>query len=55
LPTILRFGIATAEEVEIDTLAARLRAEIVAIEGAIVPSMLVGGTGRWPGPADGPR
>jgi ubiquinone/menaquinone biosynthesis C-methylase UbiE len=48
LPAILAFGIATAEQVEIDTLAARLRAEIVAFDGAIVPSMLVGGIGRWP-------
>lgn len=50
LPAILKFGIATAEEVEIDTLAARLRAEIVDAGGGIVPSMLVGGVGRWPGP-----
>jgi ubiquinone/menaquinone biosynthesis C-methylase UbiE len=55
LPAILKFGIATADEVEIETLAARLRAEIVAGNGAIVPSMLVGGIGRWPGPPAGPR
>jgi ubiquinone/menaquinone biosynthesis C-methylase UbiE len=49
LPAIVKFGIATAEEVEIETLAVRLRDEIVASEGAIVPSMLVGGIARWPG------
>ncbi|HET7503791.1 MAG TPA: class I SAM-dependent methyltransferase [Kofleriaceae bacterium] len=49
LPAIVKFGIATAEEVDIETLAARLRAEVVAMDGAIVPSMLVGGVGRWPG------
>ncbi|HEY6178168.1 MAG TPA: class I SAM-dependent methyltransferase [Kofleriaceae bacterium] len=49
LPAILKFGIATAEEVEIETLAARLRAEVVDRDGAIVPSMLVGGIARWPG------
>jgi ubiquinone/menaquinone biosynthesis C-methylase UbiE len=54
LPAILKFGIATAAEVEIETLAARLRAEIVAADGAIVPSMLVGGVGRWPGPPEAP-
>lgn len=49
LPAIIKLGIATAEQVEIDTLAARLRNEVVASGGAIAPSMLVGGIGRWPG------
>jgi ubiquinone/menaquinone biosynthesis C-methylase UbiE len=49
LPHIVRFGIASAQEVEIETLAARLRAEVVASDGAIAPSMLVGGLARWPG------
>jgi ubiquinone/menaquinone biosynthesis C-methylase UbiE len=54
LPAILKFGIATAEDVEIETLEARLRAEIVASDGAIVPSLLVGGVGRWPGRPEQP-
>jgi ubiquinone/menaquinone biosynthesis C-methylase UbiE len=55
LPAILKFGIATAEEVEIETLGAKLRAEIVASDGAIVPSMLVGGVGHWHGEPPQPR
>lgn len=42
LPLILKLGIATEEEVDIDTLAERLRAEIVASGGVIKPPDLVG-------------
>lgn len=33
LPLILKFGIATAQEVAIDTLASRLQEEIVSLRG----------------------
>ena len=49
LPAIVKFGIATEAEVDIDTLADRLRAEIVASDGVLVPSMMVGAFARWPG------
>ena len=48
IPAILRFGIATAEEIHIETLAERLRAETLAHDGAIVASMLVGVSARTP-------
>jgi hypothetical protein len=35
LPLILKLGIATADEVDIDTLAHRLRAEIVGSGGVL--------------------
>ncbi|MFN8494485.1 MAG: class I SAM-dependent methyltransferase [Caldilineaceae bacterium] len=43
LPALLRFGLATAAEVEIDTFAERLRAEVVAQQGVIVLPTFVGG------------
>jgi SAM-dependent methyltransferase len=49
LPAIIKFGIATEAEVDIDTLADRLRAEIVASDGVLVPSMMVGAFARCPG------
>jgi SAM-dependent methyltransferase len=42
LPLILKLGIATEEEVEIDTMAQRLRAEVVASGGVIKTPELVG-------------
>ncbi len=48
LPAIVRFGVATAEDVDVDTLAARLRAEITDVDGTIVGSMMVGGFARLP-------
>ena len=42
LPLILELGIATEEEVEIDTMAQRLRAEVVASGGVIKTPELVG-------------
>jgi SAM-dependent methyltransferase len=48
LPLILKLGIATQEEVGIDTLAERLRAETVASGGVIKPPDLVGAWGRKP-------
>ncbi len=49
LPLTERFGIATAAEVDIDTLADRLSAELVEQGGVLVPSLLVGAWGRKPG------
>jgi SAM-dependent methyltransferase len=46
LPLILKLGIATEEEVGIDTLAERLRAEIVASGGVIKTPDLVGAWAR---------
>jgi hypothetical protein len=41
LPLIVKLGIATEEEVEIDTLARRLRAETVAADGVVkAPDLL---------------
>lgn len=42
LPLILQFGIATEEEVDVDTLAARLRAETVEAGGVVKAPDLVG-------------
>jgi SAM-dependent methyltransferase len=41
LPLIVQFGIATAEEVAIDTLAQRLREEVVSQHGAAMSASLV--------------
>jgi ubiquinone/menaquinone biosynthesis C-methylase UbiE len=41
LPLVERFGIATAEEVDIDTLADRLREETVASDGVVKPPDMV--------------
>jgi ubiquinone/menaquinone biosynthesis C-methylase UbiE len=43
LPVIIKFGIANEAEIDIDTLAERLRAECLAQDGVLLPSMLVGG------------
>ncbi len=48
LPLIERFGIATAEEVDIDTLADRLRDEAVAGGGVVALQMIVGAFARKP-------
>ena len=42
LPLILKLGIATEEEVEIDTMAQRLRAEIVGSGGVLKTPEFVG-------------
>ena len=46
LPLVLKLGIATEEEVGIDTLAERLRAEVVASGGVIKNPDLVGAWAR---------
>jgi hypothetical protein len=48
LPLMERFGIATADEVAIDTLADRLRAEIVGSGGVLPLQMIVGAAARKP-------
>lgn len=48
LPFIERFGIATAQEVGIETLAQRLRDEVVAARGAFLWPPLVGAWARRP-------
>jgi 2-polyprenyl-3-methyl-5-hydroxy-6-metoxy-1,4-benzoquinol methylase len=53
LPLILKLGIATADEVDIDTLAQRLRAEIVGSGGVLKTPDLVGAWTRKEG--DDPR
>jgi hypothetical protein len=49
LPAMERFGIATAAEVEIDSLAQRIRDEILAKDGVIVAPLLIGAWARHPG------
>ena len=46
LPIIEKLGVATAAEIDVDTLAARLRDETVALGAAIVPAFLAGAWGR---------
>jgi hypothetical protein len=48
LPTMMRHGIVTETEVEIDTLETRLRAEAVAGGGCISSPVLVGAWTRVP-------
>lgn len=48
VPAIVLFQIATAAEIDVDTLADRLRAEVLAHDGVIVPSMLVGAIAHRP-------
>ncbi|MBN8229534.1 class I SAM-dependent methyltransferase [Corallococcus macrosporus] len=50
LPHMERLGVALAMEVDIDTLAARLAAELRANDGVLVPSLMVGAWGHRPGP-----
>ena len=42
LPSMERYGIATREEVGVDTVVDRLRAEVVAGDGCIAAPMLIG-------------
>jgi SAM-dependent methyltransferase len=48
LPLMERFGVATAAEVDIDTLADRLRQETVNTGGVVALQMLVGASARKP-------
>jgi len=48
LPLMERTGVATAAEVGIDTLAARMREEIVAADATVVPPPLIGAWTRTP-------
>lgn len=48
LPLLVKFGIATEEEVGIDTLEARFRDEVVGMRGACVSPMAVGAWARKP-------
>jgi hypothetical protein len=50
LPTIERHGIATAADVEIDTLADRFRADAVSREAIVFVPRLVGAWARTPDP-----
>ena len=46
LPAAERFGIVDAKEVQIDTLAARLRDEVVAANATILLPLLIGAWAR---------
>lgn len=48
LPAMEKFGIATAAEVEIDTLALRIRDEVLADDSVIVAPLLIGAWARGP-------
>jgi SAM-dependent methyltransferase len=48
LPAIEQLGIATAAEIDLDTLAARLRDEALAANAAMVSAIMVGAWGRKP-------
>lgn len=48
LPTTVKLGVATAEEVDIETLADRLRAEVLAADAVVRFTDLVGGWARKP-------
>lgn len=48
LPLMERLGVATAAEVDIDTLADRLRDEVVSSGGCIALQPLIGGWSRKP-------
>jgi len=52
LPAAERFGIVKAQEVEIDTLAARLREQVSAGGGVILLPLLIGAWTTKPNPAD---
>lgn len=49
LPAMERFGIATAAEVEIDSLAQRMRDEVLAKDGVIAAPLLIGVWARQAG------
>ena len=48
LPLILQHGLATEEEVDIDTFAERLRAEVVGQQGVIMLPTFIGAWARLP-------
>jgi SAM-dependent methyltransferase len=48
LPLMERTGVATAAEVGLDTLAARLREEVVAADATVIPPPLIGAWARKP-------
>jgi len=48
LPLMQRAGVATAEEVDIDTLSERMRAEAVAVDATLTASGLIGAWTRKP-------
>lgn len=52
LPLVLKFGVASAEEVDIETLEARLRAETMAHDGIVKLPDLVGAWARLDVPAE---
>lgn len=54
LPLMERTGVATAAEVAVDTLAARLRDQIVAADATVVPPPLIGAWARKPAYPAGP-
>jgi SAM-dependent methyltransferase len=49
LPAAERFGVVDAKEVQIDTLTARLRDEVVAANATILPPLLIGAWSSKPG------
>jgi hypothetical protein len=49
LPVMEKFGIATAAEVEIDSLSLCIRNEVLAKDGVIVAPSLIGAWARHPG------
>jgi len=49
LPVMIKYEIATAEQVDVDTLAERLRAEAVEHNASFIPLYLTGAYGRMPG------
>jgi SAM-dependent methyltransferase len=48
LPLMERFGVTTAEEVQIETFAARLREEVVGMNGVMITPALIGAWTRKP-------
>ena len=48
LPLMERTGVASAAEVDVATLAARLRDEVVAADATVVPPPLIGAWTRKP-------
>lgn len=44
-----RFGVASAAEVEIDSLALRMRDEVLTKHGVVVAPLLIGAWARHPG------
>jgi hypothetical protein len=52
VPLLVRYGIATEEEIGVDTLADRLRQELVSQRGTVVLVHHVGAWVRKPSPSD---